>query len=180
MIRRTLWSITLAAVATAGAAAPAAAQWALEGRVGSALPTGELTTSPAPNQTAGLSFAADAMYSFSPRWTGYLGASRQSFNCDGCTTDVDDVGVNGGLKYILNRDDDALFWVRGGLLANRASVDGVNNEWGVGVDSGIGVDWRVNHRFAVVPALRVSSYNSGALSLTYFTMDLGLHLHLDR
>lgn len=180
MQKRTVHTVALALLATVVSVSPATAQWALEGRVGSALPTGELTTTPLPNQTAGISFAADAMYSFNPRWTAYAGMTRQSFNCDGCTTDIDDTGFNGGLKYLINRDGPALLWVRGGILANRASVDGMNSDWGVGVDSGVGIDWLVSHRLAVVPAVRVSSYNSGALSLTYFTVDLGLHLHLNR
>jgi hypothetical protein len=28
-----------------------------------------------------------------------------------------------------------------------------------------------------VPAVRLNSYGSGPLSLTYFTLDLGLHVH---
>lgn len=161
-------------------ALPATAQWSFEGRVGSALPAGELTHQPTPNQTAGLSFAADVMYTFHPNASAYAGAARQSFNCDGCTADVVSTGFEGGIKYLFGSSGSATPWVRGGLVLNRSSVDGDARDWGLGVDTGAGIDWRVTPRVSLVPALRLNSYNSGPMSLTYVTMDMGLHLHTSR
>lgn len=172
--------ISLSLVLILTQALPLAAQWSIEGRIGSALPTGELTHTPTPNQTAGFSFAADAMYTFSRNVTAYAGASRQSFNCDGCTSDVVSAGFDGGMKFLFPNSGPATPWVRGGLLLDRSSVDGVDYDWGLGVDSGAGVDWRVSPLVSLVPAIRLDSYSSGPLSLTYVTMDLGLHLHLDQ
>lgn len=110
----------------------ATGQLSLEGRIGSSMPTGELTNDPGLNQTAGFSFAVDGMASLSDLMTAYAGVSRHAFNCSDCP------------------------------------------------DAGAGIDWLVSPRLAVVPALRANSYGSGDLSLTYLTVDLGLHLHLGR
>lgn len=160
-------------------ATPAAAQWSLEGRIGSAVPTGALAEEPTPNQTAGFSFAADAMYTFTTNLTAYAGATRESFNCDGCTADVVSAGFEGGLKFLFPNNSSATPWVRGGLIYNRSSVDTNDYDWGLGVDSGAGIDWRVSNQLSVVPAVRLNSYSSGPISLTYVTMDLGLHLHMN-
>jgi hypothetical protein len=180
MKRSTIPGLILACSLTLVTALPAAGQWSLEGRVGSAMPAGELTHEPTPNQTAGLSFAADLMYNFGSNVTVYGGASRQAFNCQGCTTDVVSAGFDGGMKFLFSTNGPATPWARGGLVLSRSSIDGVDHDWGFGVDSGIGVDWRLNPRVSAVPALRLNSYSSGPLSLTYVTMDLGLHLHLAR
>lgn len=156
------------------------AQWSFEGRIGSALPSGELTDQPGLSQTAGLSFAADAMFTFNRRASLYAGAARQSFRCDGCAQDVSTVGFDGGLKLLLGSSGAATPWVRGGLMIHRASLDGVNQDWGLGIDSAAGIDWLVTPRLALVPALRLNSYNSGPISLTYFTIDFGLHFHPSR
>jgi len=63
---------------------------------------------------------------------------------------------------------------------DRASVDGVDGDWGLGANAGVGLDWFVQPSFALVPALRINSYSSGSLSLSYVTVDLGLHLELGR
>lgn len=164
------------AAALVAAPSDASAQFSFEGRVGSAIPTGELTNEPGLNQTAGFSFAVDGMVSLNDLTTAYAGVSRQSFNCDGCATDVSTTGFNGGLKFILGSGV-ALPWVRGGLMLHRAQVDADSNDWGVGVDAGAGIDWRVSPAISVVPALRVNSYGSGPVSLTYVTLDMGLHIH---
>ena len=155
------------------------AQFSFEGRVGVAFPTGELTEVGL-DQSTGFSFAADAFWLFAPRYAAYAGLSRQSFNCDGCTTDVDTFGFDAGVKFYLASGGFALPWVRGGLMLHTASVEGEGNEWGVGVDTGLGLDWRVSPRLSLVPAIRLDSHGSGPLSLTYFTADLGLQIHPDR
>lgn len=153
------------------------AQFSAEARIGGAMPTGELSDSPGLNQTAGLSFALDGMYTFTPNVTAYVGGARQNFHCDGCSVDVNTTGFEGGLKYVFPTEGAAAPWVRGGVMLHRASVDGDNQDWGAGVDAGGGVDWLIRPDLALVPALRVNSYNSGSLSLTFVTLDLGLHLH---
>lgn len=177
MMKSTISGIAIACCMSLAHALPAAAQWSFEGRIGSAVPTGELAEEPTPNQTAGFSFGADAMYTFTRNVSAYAGATRQSFNCDGCTSDVVSMGFDGGVKFLFPTDGPATPWVRGGLIYNRSSIDAVDYDWGFGVDSGAGIDWRVSNRLSVVPAIRLNSYSSGPISLTYVTMDLGLHIH---
>lgn len=165
--------LLLAALATPPAAS---AQLSFEGRVGSALPAGELTNTPGLNQSAGFSFAVDGMWSVSDRVTIYGGVARQDFSCDGCSTDVSTTGFDLGIKLPL-REGIAVPWVRGGLMLHRAAVDGVDQDWGVGVDAGVGLDWDFVPSLALVPAVRMNSYGSGPVSLTYVTLDLGLHFH---
>jgi len=168
----------LAAAVVASVAIPqhAFAQFSFEGRVGTSLPSGELT-SDTYNQTGGFSFALDGMYTFQPNLSAYAGASRQSFHCDGCATDVSTAGLDAGLKYLFSSSGSATPWVRAGLMLHKASVEGLSADWGLGVDSGIGLDWQVRPNLALVPAFRVNSYSSGPVSLTYMTIDLGLHIH---
>lgn len=177
-MNRSLSIIMALGLAASLIAAPSevSAQFSFEGRVGSSIPTGELTNQPGLNQTAGFSFAVDGMVSLSDLTTAYAGVSRQAFHCDGCTTDVSTTGFNGGLKFILGSGV-ALPWVRGGLMFHRAKVNADSNDWGVGVDAGAGIDWRVSRGISVVPAVRVNSYGSGPVSLTYVTLDMGLHIH---
>jgi hypothetical protein len=179
MSSTTIVALASACALTLATADHAAGQWSVEGRIGAAVPTGELAEEPVPNQSTGFSFAADAMYTFRQNVSLYAGASRETFSCDGCTEDVTSAGLDGGLKYLFSVDGPAIPWVRGGLLLHRASVDGVDSDWGLGVDSGVGLDWVVNPRVAIVPAVRLKSYNSGELSLTFVTVDLGVHLHFN-
>jgi hypothetical protein len=169
----------LAAAVVAGITIPqsVSAQFSFEGRIGTSLPSGELTNDATYNQTGGFSFAVDGMYTFTTNLTAYAGASRQSFHCDGCPTDVSTAGFDGGLKYLFNSSGSATPWVRAGLLLHKASVEGVDSDWGLGVDSGVGLDWAIRPGIALVPAFRANSYSSGPVSLTYVTLDLGLHIH---
>jgi hypothetical protein len=174
-----LLALTLAlGIASMAAPQSASAQWSLEGRVGSALPVGDLTDDPGLDQTAGLAAAAGAMYTFRPTWTIYGEVSGQWFNCDGCDTDVMSWGIDGGLKYILAEQGSALPWIRAGLAFQQVSVDGGDGEWGVGLDSGIGIDWLLTDRFALVPAIRFDTYSADDLTVSYVTIDLGAHVHL--
>ena len=175
--RSSMFLIALAsAVALVAFAADASAQWSVEGRVGSAIPTGELTE-PGLDQTGGVSFAAEGMYTFRPNLSVYGGASRQRFNCDGCAADVSSTGLNGGLKYVFLPSASAFPWVRGGLMVHQPAVAGDARDWGVGLDSAVGVDWEVTESTAVVPAVRLNTYSSGPLSVRYVTIDLGVHMH---
>ena len=158
--------------------ATVAAQWSVEGRVGSAMPSGELTEDSGMNQTAGTAFAADATYAFSPMFSAYGGLERQRFNCDGCTRDVSTTGFDGGVKLRFNSSGTATPWVRGGLMLHQPAVDGVARDWGLGLGSAVGIDWLVDPRVSIVPALRLKTYSSGSMSLTYVTIDAGLNVRM--
>jgi hypothetical protein len=158
--------------------ASATAQWSVEGRVGSAMPSGELTEESGLNQTAGPTFGADATYTFNETFAAYGGLTRQRFNCDGCTRDVSTTGFDGGVKLQFGNDGTATPWVRGGLMLHQPAVDGVSRDWGLGVNSAAGIDWQVDDRISVVPALRLNSYSSGAMSLTYVMIDAGLNVRM--
>lgn len=168
------------AVGTLTLASPPAlsAQWSLEGRAGAAIPVGELTDDPGPNQTAGIALAGGAMYTFRNSLSAYVEGSWQQFNCDGCDTDVESWGFDGGLKYVLAESDTAFPWVRAGLTLQQASAGDADGEWGVGLDSGVGIDWLLTERFALVPAIRFDLYEADELTVSYVTIDLGAHFHL--
>jgi hypothetical protein len=153
----------------------AEAQWSVEGRLGSTLPTGEMADDM--NQTAGLSFAADLMYTTSPNFTIYGGVGQHRFNCDNCDADVTSTGLDGGVKLLVGSDGRAMPWVRGGLMLHKPEIDDVDGDWGLGLDSGVGIDWSLNHTFTLVPAVRFNTYSPNDTRLTYFTIDLGGHLH---
>ena len=155
---------------------PADAQFSVEGRIGSSIPVGDLADDAVLSQTAGLSFAAEGMLNFSERATAYAGVSTHQFNCDGCDTDVSTTGFNGGIKLILG-EGNALPWVRGGLMIHKPEVGVAEGDWEVGFDTGVGVDWMVRPNLGVVPAVRLNSYGSGDATLTFATIDLGLHYH---
>jgi hypothetical protein len=155
--------------------AVAAGQLSLEGRLGATMPTGDLTDL---DQTAGLAFAAEIQYTVQRNLTLYGGLGHHRFTCDGCDDDFSTTGLAGGAKLILGASGRALPWIRGGLMVHRPSVDGDAGDWGVGLDSGVGIDWNVAPSFYLVPALRFNTYSSEDIGLSYFTIDLGVHLHL--
>ena len=118
------------------------------------------------------------MYTFRTSLSAYVEGSWQQFNCDGCDTDVESWGFDGGLKYVLAESGTASPWVRAGLTLQQASVGDADGEWGVGLDSGVGIDWLLTERFALVPAIRFDFYEADDLTVTYLTIDLGAHWHL--
>jgi len=156
----------------------ATAQWSVEGRVGSAMPSGELTDASGLNQTAGPAFAADATYAFNSTWSAYGGLGRQRFNCNDCSTDVSTTGFDGGVKVRFGSSGTATPWLRGGFMLHQPAVDGVSRDWGLGVGSAVGIDWLLNPQISIVPALRFNSYGSGPLSLSYVMIDAGLNVRL--
>ena len=169
-------ALTTVALTLAGSA-DAAAQLSLEGRAGVPIPMGELVEEGL-DQTAGLAFAGAALYTFRDNLSAYFEGSWQQFNCDGCETDVESWGFDGGLKYVLAASGTALPWVRAGVTLQQVSVGDSEGEWGLGLDSGIGIDWLLTERFALVPALRFDVYGVDDLTVRYLTIDLGAHWHL--
>jgi hypothetical protein len=169
----------LLSLATIGLAslvpARTAAQVSIEGRVGGSLPIGELADDPGLDQSIGIGFGLDVMYRAAPNVALYAGGSRHSFNCDDCSADVTTSGIVGGVKYLFPGGGPTTVWIRGGAIVHRASVDGASRDWGIGVDSGLGVDIAFRRSISLVPAVRLSSYGSGPVSLSYITFDLGIN-----
>lgn len=163
-------ALVLALIPAAGQA-----QLAVEARLGATMPTGDLSDF---DQTAGLGLAAELMYTVQRNLTLYGGLGHHRFTCDGCEDDFSSTGLQAGVKFVLGQDNDALPWVRGGLMLHRPAVDGDTGDWGVGLDSGVGIDWNVAPSFYLVPALRFNTYSSDDIGLSYFTIDLGAHFHL--
>jgi hypothetical protein len=156
--------------------ASAAGQFSLEGRLGATMPTGDLSDDF--DQTAGLGLAVELMYTVKRNLTLYGGVGHHRFTCDDCEADFSSTGIAGGAKLILGADRDAMPWIRGGLMVHRPKVDGDTGDWGVGLDSGIGIDWNVAPSFYLVPAFRFNTYSSEDIRLSYFIIDLGAHVHL--
>lgn len=173
MVQKTF--VGLAALVLAASPCQAAAQVSIEGRVGASLPVGELADDPGLDQSLGIGIALDVMYQATPNVSLYAGGSRQSFNCDDCSADVTTSGLEAGVKYLFPGGGPTTVWIRGGALLHRASVDGASQDWGLGVDTGLGIDIAVRRSLSLVPAVRLDSYGSGPLSLTYVTFDLGIN-----
>jgi hypothetical protein len=68
--------------------------------------------------------------------------------------------------------------VRAGVTVHRPKFGAVQGDWSPGVDSGVGIDWLVTRKLTLVPALRYNRYTDSDVTLQYFTIDLGGHLHL--
>lgn len=144
-------------------------RWSLEGRLGATLPTGDLSD----DHTAGLALGADLMYTLDTNVTLYGGLGHHRFQCDGCAVDISTTGIDAGVKLLFGGNEDAMPWVRGGVLVHKPD----EGDWGVGLDSGVGIDWRVSDALTLVPALRYDTYDDHG-TLSWFTIDLGAHLHL--
>ena len=152
-------------------------RWSFEARLGATLPSGDLSDAPL-EQTAGLVLGGDVMYTLSPNFSIYAGGSHNRFNCDGCDADVTTSGFDAGGKILFGSDGAAMPWVRGGLLLHQPDVEGAEGDWEIGLDSGAGIDWRVRDGVWLVPAVRFQTYSTdGDASVTWLTIDLGVHFH---
>ena len=175
-VYRTTVALAIGALA-ASAPLSAAAQVSLEGRLGAAVPIGDLTDGPAA-QTAGIAAAGALYYTFQPNLSFYGEASGVWFNCDGCPDDATSWGFDGGLKYVLAGEGAALPWIRAGLAVQQVSAGDGDGEWGVGLDSGVGIDWALTEQFYLVPAVRFDTYSpTEGFTVSWFTIDLGAHWH---
>jgi opacity protein-like surface antigen len=160
--------------------ASAQSRLSLEGRVGAAIPTGDLSDGDA---GTGLALAAEAMYSFSPILTGYIGVSRDAFSCDDedFCEDLSSSGLQGGLKFLLAREGSLLPWVRLGLIGQSLDLGDEDTDMSLGFEAGGGLDIDVSPRFAVVPGVHYRSYSPdfdpGDLDVRYFVLSLGGHIH---
>lgn len=163
-------------------AAPATAQespFSLEARTGVTFPMGNLSDAGAESD---LLFGLDAYLSVNPMFSLYGGYAYHRFTCDACADDVTASGPRLGLKALLYTPGDALPWVRAGATFNQATglAEGSSDRT-LGVELGAGIDYQVAQRLSIVPALRYETFSTNFAgaeeSLSYLTLDLGLHLH---
>lgn len=185
MRRTTLLAATLVAATFAGADGASAQTWdrfALEGRVGLTVPTGDLSDA---GYSTGLGVGLDAMYNFNPSLTAYAGISRHAFSCDEedgpCDESAVAGGFQGGLKVLLVREARALPWIRGGVIGQSLDPDGDTSDLGIGFEIGGGVDIDVTHRFAVVPGVHyrnfTADFGEADVKAGWVAITLGGHLH---
>jgi hypothetical protein len=153
----------------------------LEGRLGVALPVGELSDRGA---GSGLSLAGDLMYTFSDALTGYIGLSHDRFSCDNdtfCRNRITSNGFQTGLKFLFRRDGSALPWLRAGLIGQSLDTRRADSGMELGIDGGAGIDFDVTPNFALVPALQLRAYSAdlGATTVDtrYFVISLGGYIH---
>jgi hypothetical protein len=150
------------------------AQWSVEGRVGAAVPLGDLGDDAQLAQTGGLGFGGDVMYTIQDYVSVYGGASHQRYTCDGCPARVISTGLQSGLKLLFDPTAPMVPWARAGLLYHRPDVGGVEGDWHLGLDTGLGVDVRVGPGWFMVPAVRYKTYDADDMSLNDLTIDFGL------
>lgn len=169
-------------VAAALVAAPATAQdspFSLEARTGVTIPTGDLSDAGA---ESGLLFGADVFFTVDPALSIYGGWGYYRFGCDACADDVTASGPRLGLKALYHTPGEATPWIRAGATFNQA--DGLEtdaSDRAVGLEAGVGIDYELSDRVSITPAARYHTFSPGAgaagASLSYLTIDLGLHLH---
>ena len=156
--------------------APAAGQWGVEARMGSTVPLADLGDDALLAQTGGLAFAADALYTIQGYVAVYGGASYQRYTCDGCPARVTSTGLQSGLKLLFDPAAEMVPWARAGLLYHRPDVGDVDGDWHLGLDTGVGLDVRVNPGWFLVPAFRYKTYEADELSFDDLTIDFGVLL----
>jgi len=167
--------IVLAHFATGSTGAQAQnGRLALEARGGFTLPRGDLE---ARGASSAFSAGLDAMYSFHPQFTGYVGVSRDEFD-----SDFSSQGMQAGLKIIPFREGTVLPWLSGGVVGQKLNTSGLASDMSLGFEGGGGVDFAISPQFTLAPGFRYRSYDaefgSGTIATSYFTVMLGAHLHL--
>lgn len=157
---------------------------AVEAKIGTTVPVGDLADQGA---ESGLALSANLLYNFSPRWTGYFGWDRHSFNCSGCINEIGtSSGPNMGVKYLVDWNGTAAPWLRGGVMFSRldsfqAGAD-VESNRSVGLELGTGVDFNLTERVTVAPLAMFNYYNASDLpvedyTMSYFIFGLSGHYH---
>ncbi len=161
----------LLALALLACTAPARAQlrpsaFSVGGRVHAAIPLG----SRGEGLDAGTGFGIDAAYELGPGFLVYLGFSRTSFPVSGAGgTDRVDSGVDVGI--LTQRPVGGIpLRFRAGLVLHEAETheasaggDGLDDgKTGVGLESGIGVLFRLGRRLDLVPGVTHTAYTRGA------------------
>lgn len=155
---------------------------ALEGRVGTTFPVGDLADV---GGESGLAATVDLLINLTPRWSAYAGWGIHDFNCDGCPDDLGSSAGHAGAKYIFDWEGDALPWTRAGLVYGQATAlqddMDVESDRSLGLELASGIDFRINDRISLVPNLSFIYYSADLpvedYSVTYFLLDLGAHYH---
>lgn len=184
---RAILALCCSAGAAAGLASPSAAQivnpWSVEGRIGAAIPTGDISDN---DETAGLAVGADLMYAFARSASVYAGGSWYRFNCDGdaCVGDRTGRGVDAGVKVgFAQEGSSALPWIRGGVILHQTEIEDSDSDWAPGFEVGAGVDLALSPRFSLVPGFRLYGYEAdfadeeNDATMRFFVVDLGGHIH---
>lgn len=163
----------LIAAAALLAAAPATAQdspFSLELRSGVTFPTGDLSDG---GIESGPLFGIDAFFSVDRALSIYGGWGYHRFS--------DDVSVSGprvGLKALFHTPGYATPWIRAGATFNE--MDGFGAEASdreLGLEAGAGIDYELSDRVSVTPAARYHTFSPEGATVSYLTVDLGVHLH---
>lgn len=173
-------ALAAGALLFSGTALEAQMGLAVEGRTGVTFPQGDLADF---GGEAGLSLGAELHLNLHPRFTIYGGYHRHAFSCDnGCDlgTNPRSEGLNAGLKLNVHNPGDTNLWVRGGIVSNKTATDlGANNRE-LGYEVGLGADVPIASRIALVPFAGYISHDAGVnLKPKFFTLGLGLHLHIN-
>lgn len=157
---------------------PAAGQWSVEARVGSAVPLADLGDDAVLAQTGGLTFGADVMYTIQGYVSVYGGASYQRYTCDGCPARVTSTGLQSGLKLVFDPTAEMVPWARAGLLYHHPDVGGDGGDWHLGLDTGVGLDVRIHPSWFLVPAFRYKTYDAEGVRIDDLTIDFGVQVRL--
>lgn len=141
---------------------PAAAQLAglagtplsVEGKLFAAVPTSSFGD----NLATGLGWGLEAAYNFTPRLAVYGGYGRASFDVEGMSdAEVNDAGLNAGLRATLPALGNLSPFLRGGLVFHELSgARSSDNELGFELGGGIAVP--LSPRFSINPALSYLQY----------------------
>lgn len=163
------------AVAALLVAAPAAAQdssISVEARSGVTFPTGDLSDA---GIESGVIFGVDLFFAVDRALSLYAGWGQHGFS--------DDVSVSGprvGAKVLFHTPGLATPWVRAGATFNELDSGGLlggSTDREIGLEAGAGIDYEVSDRVSVTPAARYHTFSPEGATVSYLTLDLGLHLH---
>jgi opacity protein-like surface antigen len=183
-----------AATLTVAAAGAAQAQFAVEGRVGGAIPMGDDFGDAASN---GFGLEANASFGILPLVDLYAGASWTRFGIESDGEDVDadftDTGFFAGARVGLPAGP-IQPWVRGGVIYNQLEASGedggvsvsVESERAVGFEIGGGISFSVMPMVSITPGVRYRSYSpdfnfgdeTGSADVNYLTIDVGARIGL--
>lgn len=186
---------TLATVAalSLGMVTAAHAQFAVEGRVGAAIPTGDDFGETA---TTGFGFEGNVAYGVMPLLEVYAGASWTRFGVDSEEAEeVDahftDLGFSAGARVNL---PGAIVqpWLRGGLIYHRLQISGeeggfeasFKTDWALGFEVGGGGGIPVAPTVVITPGVRYRSYSpevsfgelTGDADVNSVVIDIGARL----
>jgi opacity protein-like surface antigen len=154
----------------------------VEGRLGAAIPVGELSDL---GGEAGLALGADILYTPHTNLSVYGGYGWAWFN-DDIDMDVSASGFDAGLKVLFPRPGSAMPWVRGGLILQEASFEDLNSDYALGFEGGVGVDLSLRENVSIVPSVKFRRFTPDfdtdvaldEMDLSFFMIDLAAHVHM--